>query len=281
MLSGFEVLFFLLCGFFGWILARATIHRLTWGRYEADRAAPSLQDYLISALREACAEIRVVVAYAFGWLPYTMPAFDVRGGPPILLVHGFAMNRSCWMSMTRRLRARGYTNVYAINLKPLFGSISTMSERLTHDIRDFSSHCGGRHVITIGHSMGGLVIAHARRIQQDLPICATITIGSPYNGTLLARLTIVSCGREMIRGSSFLEHAKPHDSTISIYSRMDTVVIPSKSSVIDPSHELTHCNHNTMLFSKPAFRLLLAEIQCVVKAASQPSFNQKTPETIS
>lgn len=93
-------------------------------------------------------------------------AYDVYGsGAPLVLVHGFPLDRSIWEPLRPHLEA--YFRVIALDL-PGFGESSVCDEKLTFDcmtqaVESIIQHFGESAYVA-GHSMGGYVaLALARR----------------------------------------------------------------------------------------------------------------------
>ncbi|MGD2137401.1 MAG: alpha/beta hydrolase [Gammaproteobacteria bacterium] len=99
----------------------------------------------------------------------------------VVLLHGIWMPRlSTWL-LARRLRRCGFRT-------RLFGypsrrrALPGHGERLARFVRG----CEGR-VHLVGHSLGGLVILHALRAHPELVAGHIVLLGSPVNGSAVAR----------------------------------------------------------------------------------------------
>lgn len=73
---------------------------------------------------------------------------------PVLLVHGFAGTKSCWLALAPALHARGMT-VDAIDYLPFGTSIERLAERLAVKVARLQSETGADKVHLVGHSLGG------------------------------------------------------------------------------------------------------------------------------
>lgn len=99
----------------------------------------------------------------------------------VVLLHGIWMPRQVMWPLARRLRRCGYRT-------RLFGyqSLRVAPERNAARLAHFVHRCGGR-VHLVGHSLGGLVILHALRVEPDLVSGRIVLLGSPVNGSIIAR----------------------------------------------------------------------------------------------
>jgi len=223
-----------------------------------------VRSYLRVFLREWWYSLGATLLYPFGLLPhFGGRSYQPQGGPPIVLLHGYAMNRTCMFAIYWRLRRRGFRNIYPVDLKPMFGSIPTVGERLGAELRNISREADGQSVICIAHSMGGIVARWCAQHVEQVPIAKIITIGTPHRGTRMAVLAPGKNARQMRPGSSFLgelddDIAPP---VVSLYSMIDNLVIPSHHAAFgERSLEFNNCGHITLLFDADLFDWLAAEL---------------------
>lgn len=107
---------------------------------------------------------------------------------PVLLVHGFAANKSNWAFLGRDLRAAGYGNVHALNYNPFRADIPTIAGECTRRARSLMEAAGTDHVHVIGHSLGGLVARYAVQIGGLEEALTCLTVASPHQGVGPARV---------------------------------------------------------------------------------------------
>lgn len=121
----------------------------------------------------------------------------------LLLVHGFVCNRGLWNPSLQALTQQG-TPFVAVNLEPLFGSIDNYRGALEAAVSRLEQ-CTGQAPLVIAHSMGGLAVRRWRAEPGNAArLCHVLTIGTPHQGTWLARFGLSSNGREMRRDSPWL-----------------------------------------------------------------------------
>ncbi len=194
-------------------------------------------------------------------------------GRPILLVHGYCNHSSVWIYLLRQLAKAGLGPIYTIDLGRPFHSIREHAEKLQSRINTIQRETGRSDLALIGHSMGGLVSAVCATTLGTSTDCVidVITIGSPLQGTHMARLALGESGREMRRDSKLLiELAKninhfPNIRFHHIASRTDQLVIPSESALSEDTKRrqfiLEDIGHASMLFSPRVAAKLIEWLQ--------------------
>ena len=188
------------------------------------------------------------------------------GRAPLLLIHGYQCNRGFWIELRNRLTRAGW-QVATISLDPVFNDIDGYVEQVSRRIEDVCAATGADKVMLVGHSMGGLVSRAYLRKQGNARVAKLVTLGSPHQGSHLAKLGMGENGRQMVPGSAWLTAinapgAVPLPQTVSIYSRHDNYVMPQDSSLLEGAKilPLAGLGHLEMAFSAEIERLLLAEL---------------------
>ncbi len=172
-----------------------------------------------------------------------LPA-QASGRRGVLLVHGFVCNRGVWNPWLARLRAQD-TPVVAVNLEPVFGSIDDCIAGIETAVCRLE-RCTGLAPVIVAHSMGGLAVRHwwAERGDADR-VHRLITLGTPHQGTWLARFAMTSNARQMRLGSAWLRTLavrEPPDRPAAItcfFSHCDNIVFPPRCAVM-PGAEHRH-----------------------------------------
>ena len=158
---------------------------------------------------------------------------------PVILLHGFAMNRTQWIYMARRLRRLGHGPIYGLNYFS-FTRIGQAGGRLQR----FVDHVRAREhvpvVDIVAHSMGGLVARfYIERMGGADKVERLVTIGTPHHGTRFGRFGVGLPGaQDLVGGSSLLTDlgpVRPGAAYTSIWSRADAVIQPPESSSIAPA----------------------------------------------
>jgi pimeloyl-ACP methyl ester carboxylesterase len=177
--------------------------------------------------------------------PFRSRAYPNNPGAPgqrgVLLVHGFVCNRGLWNPWLKELHAAGCP-VVAVNLEPLFGSISDCRRCIEEAVQTMTQSTGLPPIV-VAHSMGGLAVrswwalpGHSSRIEH------LITIGTPHQGTWLARWAVSTNAREMRVRSAWLQAlaaAEPpaHATRTTCYhSHCDNIVFPASHATLPGAH---------------------------------------------
>jgi len=162
----------------------------------------------------------------------------------VVLVHGFVCNRGLWNPWMRELRARDVPFV-AVNLEPVFGSIDHYPRAIEAAVMKLEKATAAR-VLLVGHSMGGLAIrAWLRQFGSDTRVRRVITIGTPHQGTWLARYGHTMNSRQMRQRSPWLaalaaaEPASRASLFTCFYGHCDNIVFPASAGTL-PGAENVH-----------------------------------------
>ena len=100
----------------------------------------------------------------------------------VVLVHGVWMTGLEMYPLARRVRACGFdTNVFSYRslLQPLVHNAARLADRVRRQASPV--------VHLVGHSLGGLVILQALQDHPDLIKGRVVLLGSPVNGSVIAR----------------------------------------------------------------------------------------------
>jgi pimeloyl-ACP methyl ester carboxylesterase len=161
---------------------------------------------------------------------------------PVLLVHGFASTKSCWLPLARALRASGLT-VDALNYVPLGTSVEQLADLLADKVATLLTETGVDKIHLVGHSLGGVVIAQAFAAGRLAgQVDTVVTIAAPFGGSPWAALLPLGATVRSLRdGSPLLRRLAaapvPHGvHWVAITSTLDAVVpggraLPSQADV--------------------------------------------------
>lgn len=196
----------------------------------ADRASAS--EWCRAAAREWLTYFPV-----FGWRqPFRWKAMPdepaAPGQPTVVLVHGYLCNRAFWHPWRPALQAQGWGQA-SVNLEPVFGSIDDMVDVLDPVLQD--ALASGGPVAVVAHSMGGLVTRAWLARQKAWPerLATVVTIGSPHQGTWVARWASSEAGQQMRMNSGWIaalrSQERPDDASrfLCWRSLTDHVVFPA------------------------------------------------------
>jgi pimeloyl-ACP methyl ester carboxylesterase len=154
---------------------------------------------------------------------------------PVLLVHGFVDNRSIFAVMRRSLRRRGFASVCSWNYSPLLSDVVQGAQDLGRHIEQLCEETGHERIHVVGHSLGGLIARyHVQKQGGDRRVASLVTLGTPHQGSLWARVLPTSLVRQLRPGSPLLrtlDEPAPGCRTplTAVYSDLDQVVVPTSS----------------------------------------------------
>lgn len=183
-------------------------------------------------------------------------------GCPIFLIHGYLNTGSVWDVQKIFLRGsgKGLGPFYTLDLGSPFSSIESHAQTVAKQAEQIAKETGRSELILVGHSMGGLVsLCYALTMAPPGFVSKIITIGSPLQGTHVAKIGLGKAAREMERGSSFVKELEllSKGTTIPIYhigTKTDQIVIPYESSFYPGPKKrcllLSDIGHASLLFSK-------------------------------
>ncbi len=171
--------------------------------------------------------------------------------PLIVIVHGLFCSPAHWLLFARRLRGVGITNV----IRPKYmgaGGLEEWSAALADGLR---GHRGG--IIFIGHSFGGLAAAHAAAQLPRGAVKKIITLGAPFDGTVMSYFGIAPAGRRLIPGTDYLRLTREVVAALEtpftcFWSRFDQLVVPGESARLEKAEniEMEGMGHTGYLFSR-------------------------------
>ena len=172
----------------------------------------------------------VIQPFESFWLGRDRLAHCAARRVPLLLIHGYQCNRGFWFWLRPGLEAAGWT-VATHSMEPVFADIDNYAEGIARRIEEVLAATGASQVILVGHSMGGLASRAYLRRHGAGKVARLITLGTPHQGTLLARLGLGPNARQMRIGSAWLNAlaAALPPASVSIFSYHDNYVFPQEA----------------------------------------------------
>jgi triacylglycerol esterase/lipase EstA (alpha/beta hydrolase family) len=156
----------------------------------------------------------------------------------VLLVHGYVCNHRVWDEVATALRQTGHP-VLAVDLEPLFTSIDDYAANIAQAANTLLAATGATQLVLVGHSMGGLAIRAWLRACGSARVARVITLGSPHQGTQLARTSMTTNGAQMIWHSDWLQALQRSESAAVrrllhiALTEQDNIVYPQREQVLD------------------------------------------------
>ena len=196
------------------------------------------------------------------------PAGVVKGQRGVVFIHGFFCNRGFWNPWLKRLQGSGHAFV-ALSMEPVFGSIDDYTPQIEAAVQQVTA-ATGLPPLLVCHSMGGLAArAWLQTMRADSAVHHIVTIGSPHQGTWLARFSRSLNGQQMRLASSWqsqLDIGMPAGRRALFtcwYSSSDNIVFPSTSATLPGAHNrlIRGKAHVQMAFSPQLVDATLAMLQ--------------------
>lgn len=215
-------------------------------------------------LREWVAHLVILPLFPLGLVdrpPRPAPGF----GPPrtpVLLVHGFAMNASCFYPMAWWLQRQGFTWVHSINHRPFSSPIPVFARNLGAHIAALKAASGADQVDIVAHSMGGVIAAwYINRMDGAKDVRRFITIGTPWRGTKMSIWGRRREARDMHPDSEVIaDIQRPAVPAIALHSNTDHLVIPASHALTDgvKGELLPNMGHLDMILHPRVWRRVAA-----------------------
>ncbi|MCK7622931.1 alpha/beta fold hydrolase [Streptomyces sp. RS10V-4] len=171
--------------------------------------------------------------------PARLPT-EGRARPPVLLLHGFADNRSVFVLLRRSLLRHGWCHVEALNHSLLTCDLRRAAELLGRHVEELCARTGHGRVDVVGHSLGGLIARYyVQRHGGDARIRTLVTLGTPHAGTRVAPLLSAHPLVRQMRPDSAvlaeLARPAPHCRTrfVAFWSEADQVMVPATAARLD------------------------------------------------
>ncbi len=179
---------------------------------------------------------------------------------PVLLLHGLFCNAGIWRRFARFLAARNVAGVYSLSYGPPLASIELFADQLADKVDAVLAATGGRRLMIISHSMGGLVVrAYVRKHGAD-KLGRVLTIGAPHHGSMHAWFCCGTALAQMRPGNAWLaalneERIAPSLRFVSLWSWHDSMVAPQTSSELAGTVDvaLAGIGHNALLADPEVF----------------------------
>ena len=165
---------------------------------------------------------------------------DKNGGPLIIILHGYLSVPTHWIILGSRLRRKGFTNVIRYSYHSIAGSIEEWSAVLAKKLEPV----GENGIIFIGHSMGGIVALWTAAKLPKGTVKKIITMGAPFEGTLMADMAITVNARKLFPYTPEIETTKQmldnldkDVDLICLWSRFDELIVPAESAAPDRANK--------------------------------------------
>ena len=188
---------------------------------------------------------------------FALPGARTQGPRPVIVIHGYAMNRANFVPLAYRLSRAGIGPIVGFEYWTL-GRTAAAARQLGWFVDQVRAATGAADVDLIGHSMGGVVGRYYVSLAGgDAFVNNLVTLGSPHSGTDVSRIGVGHATRELFLGSKLvtrLAAAPPpeHTKITTIWSRADALVPGARQKPL-PGADLVmydDLGHVTLLGSK-------------------------------
>lgn len=193
----------------------------------------------VGTFRTTLAEWGVAAALSMvrpaGFFP--LPGARQRGPRPIIVVHGYAMNRANFLPLAYRLARAGLGPIVGFEYWTL-GRVAAGARQLQWFVEHVQAMTGSPQVDIIGHSMGGVVGRYyVQLLGGDGAVANLVTIGSPHVGTDVSEFGVGHPMRELLVGSTLVTRLAaappPRDTRVTmIFSDADHLVPASTQAAL-------------------------------------------------
>jgi triacylglycerol esterase/lipase EstA (alpha/beta hydrolase family) len=224
---------------------------------------------------EALAFAVVVVTWPLGHFGGRRPG-GARGRRPVLLVHGWSLNRASMLVLAARLRSDG-REVLAINYPSLRTETDAKWPTVAAAIRALAQTSPDGRVDVVGHSLGGVLVrAAARDAELRSMIGNVVTLGSPHHGTALAFVGRRYGLIQLRPHSHYLDRLASEDrlaeatNVTTVASPFDTIVFPTDTAHLSGGLNVTidAIGHHTLLYSARVYALLRENLDHPLRRAA-------------
>ena len=232
-------------------------------RWKAPESPSRGLDTVAWAIREWAASVGILPLLVFGMTPAPKPRPSPGASDddlPVLLVHGYDMNRATMWPLGWYLRARGWKWVHSVNHGPWGNPIAAHARHLAERIAELKQASGATQIDVVAHSMGGLITAfYASRMDGAGDIRRLVTIGTPWKGSWLAYFGRRAEARDLEPESAVVTDVSRLAPQVlqvtSIWTECDQIVVPARSSVIDHANciEVSVAGHLDLLLDGRVF----------------------------
>lgn len=222
--------------------------------------------------KECAATATVLLAVPFGWvLPRSCSGSGMRG--PVLLVHGWSLNRGCFWLLRRRLLRDGWGPVDCFEYRSLSIDVEGAAARLRIAVEEMRAvRSAPQPVMLVCHSLGGLVARYYARRYPAPHVRRIITLGTPHGGTALAGLR-KNGSHKLAPRSSFLATLGAADrvpqqfDVIAIQSTFDAMILPPRNAEYAGAFNVVvnDVGHNALLFSSKIYRLVAENLDATLR----------------
>lgn len=199
---------------------------------------------------------------------FPLPGARVKGPRPVIVLHGYAMNRANYLPLAYRMGRAGLGPIYGFEYWTL-GRIAAGARQLGWFIDQVREATGSPQVDLVGHSMGGVVARYYVTLAGgDGTVNHLITLGSPHSGTDVSRIGVGHPARELFLGSKLVTRlaaapAPQRTKMTVVWSRADALVPGSRQPPVPGAEVIMYddLGHVAMLGSRRVAQIVIDRLR--------------------
>lgn len=179
------------------------------------------------------------------------PGRPARSRRPVVLLHGYLMNRTNWLWLGWVLARRGVGPLFGLSYLTLQG-VPWGARRLARFVEELCARERCEQVDIVAHSMGGLVARHyIEQLGGAGRVRTLVTIATPHRGTSWARVALGHARRDLAAPAAAPPPGGPPAGVryTSIWSRCDNLVVPADSAHLADEVVFDDLGHLSLLVS--------------------------------
>jgi pimeloyl-ACP methyl ester carboxylesterase len=226
---------------------------------------------------ECLSTFLVLLSIPTGWFPQTLRPRSLQAPHahgPVVLVHGWGLNRGCWWLLRYRLRRDGWGPIYGFNYSSFSADVERAAAELVEFINALPARSAGAPLSLIGHSLGGLVIRYCLRRYRAQGVRRVITLGTPHGGTSFLPL-IGPVRRRLDPDSPLIHQLNAGDrvpqqfDVIAIGSQFDALILPPARARYPGAFniQVRDIGHNRLLFAHRVYVLIRENLEAPLPGA--------------
>ena len=198
---------------------------------------------------------------------WALPGAGGHGPRPVIVLHGYAMNRANFVMLAARLAKAGLGPIVGFEYWTL-GRTAAGARQLAWFVERVRELTGAAEVDLIGHSMGGVVARYYVTLAGGDPVVRNlVTLGSPHWGTDVSAIGVGHPTRELLFGSKLvarLSSAAPpeHTRITTILSNADALVPAALQPPIPGAERIVYddLGHVALLGSRRVARAIIEKL---------------------
>ncbi|HWB73069.1 MAG TPA: hypothetical protein VG452_12715, partial [Egibacteraceae bacterium] len=155
---------------------------------------------------------------------------------PVVLVHGYLLNRGVFLRLSGALRRAGFGHVRSFDYPQQRWSLPEIAGRLGREVDRAVGDRAAARCMIVAHSMGGIAARYyIQHLGGDARVDTLVTLATPHRGTYAAGLAVGPAAEQMYWESAFMrdleQTARPGPVRyVSYYTDLDACVVPADSA---------------------------------------------------